>query len=156
MRPDISGFYKGLLYCRGLQQAREVKKSLDIDLKGIFDGELTSQIKRGCSEFPIKFLDYGKITNDRTTAMNYPIEWKPEEDNFDQNSPITPKENIMPSISGFCLSDFYIIQKWIDYAKGLGDPSCEWFKNQPIVFKEIYDIAALRKAKYGKAFKEIK
>ena len=156
MRPDISGYYKGLLYCRGLEQARKIKKSLDIYLKNIFNDEITSQIKRGCSEFPIKFPEYGKITNDRTTAMNYPSEWKPLEDNFDQNSPIMPKESIMPSISEFCLSDFYIIQKWIDYAKGLGDPSCELFKSQTIVYKEIYDIAAMRKAKYGKSFKEIK
>ena len=61
MRPDIPGFYKGLLYCRGLDQAREVKEFLDIRLKDTFSNKITSQIKRGCSEFPLKFPDYGKI-----------------------------------------------------------------------------------------------
>ena len=154
MRPDISGFYKGLLYCRGLDQAREVKELIDIKLKNIFANKITSHIKRGCSEFPLKFPNYGKIKDNRITAMDYPAKWKVVEEQFDHSSPLKPKENITPSISGFCLSDFYIIQKWIDYAKGLDDPSCKDFDNHPIVFKEVFDIAVLRKAKYGKTFAE--
>ena len=154
IRPDISGFYKGLIYCRGLEQAREVKELLDIELQKIFADKITVQIKRGCSECPLKFPDYGKITDNGITAMDYPTEWKVLEDQFDQSSPLKPKENIKPSISGFCLSDFYIIQKWIDYAKGLDDPSCKEFDNHPIVFKDIFDIAVLRKARYGKPFAE--
>ena len=154
MRPEIPGFYKGLLYCRGLDQAREVKELLDIKLKDIFAGKIISQIKRGCSEFPLKFPDYGKITDNGITAMDYPTEWKVLEDQFDQSSPLKPRENIKPSISGFCLSDFYIIQKWIDYAKGLDDPSCKEFDNLPIVFRDIFDIAVMRKAKYGNPFAE--
>lgn len=153
MRSDISGFYKGLFYCRGLQQASEVKKSLDFALKDKFDSAPISQIKRGCSEFPIKFPDYGSISEGKTSAMEYPLEWKAVEEHFDQNSPITPKENIIPSIPEFCLSDFYIIQKWIDYAKGLDDPSSKVFENQPVVFKEVYEIAASRKIKFAKVFK---
>ena len=152
IRPDISGFYKGLIYCRGLEQAREVKELLDIELQKIFADKVTVQIKRGCSEFPLKFPDYGKITDNGITAMDYPTEWKVLEDQFDQSSSLKPKENIKPSISGFCLSDFYIIQKWIDYAKGLDDPSCKEFDNHPIVFKDIFDIAVLRKATFGKPF----
>ena len=154
IRPDISGFFKGLIYCRGLEQAREVKELLDIELQKIFADKITVQIKRGCSEFSLKFPDYGKITDNGITAMDYPTEWKVLEDQFDQSSPLKPKENIKPSISGFCLSDFYIIQKWIDYAKGLDDPSCKEFDNHPIVFKDIFDIAVLRKAKHGKPFAE--
>jgi len=85
--------------------------------------------------------------------MDYPAKWKGVEEQFDENSSLKPKENIIPSISGFCLSDFYIIQKWIDYAKGLGDPSCKEFENHPLVFREVFDIAVLRKAKYGTLFK---
>ena len=84
--------------------------------------------------------------------MDYIAKWKVVEEQFDQNTPLKPKENIPPSIPGFCLSDFYIIQKWIDYAKGLDDPSCKEFENHSIVFKDIFDTAILRKAKYGKTF----
>ena len=86
--------------------------------------------------------------------MDYPTKWKVVEEQFDENSSLKPKENITPSISGFCLSDFYIIQKWIDYAKGLDDPSCIEFEDHPIVFREVFDIAALRKAEYRKLFKQ--
>ena len=154
MRPEISGFYKGLLYCRGLEQAHEVKRCVDIDLKNTFDDEVICQIKRGCSEFPLKFPAYGKITSIDTTAMDYPIHWKAEEKHFDKNHPVKPKENQMPSISDFCLSDFYIIQKWVDYAKGLDDPYCKIFEDQPIFYKDIYDIAVKRKSKFGKVFKQ--
>ena len=152
MRPEIPGFYKGLFYCRGLKQARNVKETLDADLNFTFGGQIVSKIKRGCSEFPLKFPDYGKIKNDREVKMDFPIDWKPEEDQFDQDTLIKPKENLIPSRSEFSLSDFYIIQKWIDYSKGLNDPSCEWFKDQPIVFPNVYDIAVGRKTKFGKVF----
>ena len=152
MRPEIPGFYKGLFYCRGLKQARNVKETLDADLNFTFGGQIVSKIKRGCSEFPLKFPDYGKIKNDREVKMDFPIDWKPEEDQFDQDTLIKPKENLIPSRSEFSLSDFYIIQKWIDYSKGLNDPSCEWFEDLPIVFPNVYDIAVGRKTKFGKVF----
>jgi len=152
MRPEIPGFYKGLFYCRGLKQARNVKETLDADLNFTFGGEIVSKIKRGCSEFPLKFPDYGKIKNDREVEMDFPIDWKLEEDQFDQDTLIKPKENLIPSRSEFCLSDFYIIQKWIDYSKGLNDPSSEWFEDQPIVFPNVYNIAVNRKTKFGKVF----
>ena len=152
MRPEIPGFYKGLFYCRGLKQARNVKETLDADLNFTFGGQIVSQIKRGCSEYPLKFPDYGKIKNDREVEMDFPIDWKLEEDQFDQDTLIKPKENLIPSRSEFCLSDFYIIQKWIDYSKGLNDPSSEWFEDQPIVFPNVYNIAVNRKTKFGKVF----
>ena len=153
MRPEISGFYKGIFYCRGLKQAWKLKEILNVNLRIIFGGHVVSKIKRGCSEFPLKFPDYSKIQNDKIVTMDFPINWKIEENQFDQDNFIKPKENLIPSQSDFCLSDFYIIQKWIDYARGLGDPSCEWFEDQPIVFKNVYDTAVVRKAKFGKLFK---
>jgi len=44
----------------------------------------------------------------------------------------------------FCLSDFYIIQKWIDYAKGIGDQSIKVFEDRPIIYQDIYDKAKER------------
>ena len=149
-RPNIPGFYKGLIYCQNLAQAGSVKNSVDYGLKEIFGGELTSQIKRGCSEFSMKFPNYGKIINERSTAMDYPSAWKHIEDKFDLENLINPKENLNPSLAGFCLSDFYVIQKWIDYAKGLGDPSAKWFHDLPIAYKEVYEDAMTRRVKYGK------
>ena len=92
------------------------------------------------------------IEENRVAKMGYPNEWQFTEDQFDQRNLIKPKETNIPSISGFCLDDFYIIQKWIDYAKGLQDPSCAIFENKPIKFDDIYKTAELRKAKFDKIF----
>ena len=62
---------------------------------------------------------------------------------FDQDELIKPKDNIIASLPQFCLSDFYIIQKWIDYAKGIGDQSIEAFNDRPIAFKDIYETAQI-------------
>ena len=144
LRPNISGYYKGLIYCRGLDQAKKVKNILDNDLKEVFAGETTSKIKRGCSEYPFKFPDYGKIPNKPKNMMKFRKEWKLLENQFDQGELIKPSETVQASLPKFCVSDLYIIQKWIDYAKGIGDQSIETFNEMPIIFKDIYDVAKQR------------
>ena len=52
---------------------------------------------------------------------------------------------MVSSLPCFCLSDFYIIQKWIDYAKGLSDADAEKFTRLDIVYPEIYNAARNRK-----------
>ena len=143
LRPDISGYYKGLIYCRGLDQANTVKDLLDIRLKGAVTGATISNVKRGCSEYPLKFPDYGKIRKKNKDIMKFPREWKQHENQFDQDELIKPKSR-NKSLQEFCLSDFYIIQKWIDYAKGIKDQSIEAFNDRPIIFEDIYTMAKMR------------
>ena len=76
--------------------------------------------------------------------MKFPKEWKVIENQFDQDEPIKPKHNIEKSLQEFCLSDFYVIQKWVDYAKGIEDQSIEAFNDRPIIFKDIYETAKMR------------
>ena len=57
LRPEISGFYKGLIYCSGLDQANKIKEIIDVAIKDHIDSDLSSKIKRGCSEYPISFPD---------------------------------------------------------------------------------------------------
>ena len=66
-----------------------------------------------------------------------------KEEHFDQTELIEPLEQT-PSLSEFCLSDFYIIQKWIDYAKGIDDQTVRVFNNMPIIFPDIYELAQQR------------
>mgnify|MGYP001421503047 CR=1 FL=1 len=144
LRPNISGTYKGLIYCRGLDQAEVVKTLLDISLKEVFGEKNISKIKRGCSEYPIKFQNYGEIPKNPKDMMKFPKEWRLFEQEFDQNALIEPKETNMASLAEFCLSDFHIIQKWIDYAKGICDQSIEAFNDRPIIFTDIYEKAKIR------------
>ena len=125
---------------------------LDKHLIDLCGKKVTGKIKRGCSEFVLEIPEYGEITNDRIAEMDYPKVWKPEEEKFDLATPINAGKRVDPSLSEFCLSDFYILQKWIDYAKGLGDPVCEPFADKPIIYKDVYDIAVQRKKAFGTPF----
>jgi len=127
-----------------LDQAEAVKILLDISLKEAFGEKTISIIKRGCSEFPLKFPSYGEIAKNPNQIMSFPKEWRLIEKKFDQDELIEPKNTRIASLPEFCLSDFYIIQKWIDYAKGIGDQSIETFNNRPIIFKDIYEMAKIR------------
>ena len=77
--------------------------------------------------------------------MAYPNEWKVIEDAYDRENINHGQKTIQPSLKSFCLSDFLIIQKWIDYARGIGDPSCGIFENDNIIYNEIYNLAKVRK-----------
>ena len=103
-----------------------------------------SIIKRGCSEYTLKFPSYGQISENPKKIMSFPKKWGLIEQKFDQNEPINPKDNVLASIPELCLGDFHIIQKWIDYAKGIGDHSIETFNERPIIFKDIYETAKIR------------
>ena len=144
MRPYVSGYYKGLIYCKSLDQAKSVKELLDIDLKQVFGDKIKGKIKRGCSEYPLKFPEYAKIAQKPKKMMDFPKEWKPLEKQFDQNELMAPNYAKKASLSEYCLSDFYVIQKWIDYAKGIDDQSIEPFNDRPIIFKDIYEMAKMR------------
>ena len=144
LRPNISGTYKGLIYCNGLNQAQAVKTLLDISLKEIFGEKTMSKIKRGCSEYPLKFPSYGEIPDNYQKIMSFPEEWRQLEKKFDQDELIEPDNTKIASLPEFCLSDFYIIQKWIDYAKGIGDKSIETFNDRRIIFTDIYEMAKKR------------
>ena len=144
LRPYISGHYKGLIYCSSLDQAKAVKYFLDIDLRNVFKEETTAKIKRGCSEYSMQFPEYGKMAENFEEFMSFPKEWTLAEKKFDQEELIKPDEHNQ-SLPMFCLSDFYIIQKWIDYAKGLEDQSIKIFKDRPTIYEDIYQLARNRK-----------
>ena len=144
LRPNIAGNFKGLVYCEGLGQAHTIKDLLDIGLTEVFAGKIKSKIKRGCSEYPLKFPDYGQIPKKSQDLMTCPTEWQLIENQFDQNRLLKPQQTKNISLNKFCLSDFYIIRKWIDYAKGIGDQSVEAFKDLPIIFEDVYELAKMR------------
>ena len=145
LRPDIPGFYKGLIYCHGLEQAKQVKKTLDIALKSTLKDNAVSLIKRGCSEYPLAFPEYGKIQNETNIVMDYPVEWEGIERRFDNDNVFEPIEMELPSHPSFCLGDFYIIQ-WLIMFSDL--PSN--FSNRSIVFKDVYETAISRKIETAK------
>jgi len=144
LRPKISGFYKGLIYCSSLKDANQIAVHLDIIIKQSIDSGLTAKVKRGCSEYPISYPDYKEINNSDPQLMNYREEWKVIEDAYDRKQSIYFSKYTLTSLSGLNLSDVLIIRKWIDYAKGIGDPSADLLNQDTVYYQDIYDRAKAR------------
>tara|TARA_B100000787_G_C16015278_1_gene216026 strand:- start:56 stop:511 length:456 start_codon:yes stop_codon:yes gene_type:complete len=148
MRPEISGFYKGIIYCSSAEEAYQIADYLEIFLKENIRSGLNAVVKRGCSEYPISFPDYKAINKSGPQPMNYNEDWKSIEEDYDSLNSIKSSKITTPNLSGLNLQDVLIIRNWIDYAKGIGDPSVNLL-NQNIVFSQkIYKAAKTRIEKY--------
>ena len=143
LRPAISGFYKGLIFCSGLKQANQIADRLNSIVKQRIGSGLPAIVKRGCSEYPIAFPDYKEINHSGPQLMNYNNDWKVVEDNHDRKAPARTK-GIMPSSSGLNLRDLLVIQRWLDYARGIGDPSADLINQNPVRDQRIYNLAKAR------------
>ena len=120
-RPNIKGKYKGLIYCNSLNESERVQNQLLEMIKINFNKKLPCKIKRGCTEFEIKYPKYDDLTNE---AIKYDQEWKKYETLIDEKNPdLFFKKIIKPSIKGISLNDILIIRNWLAYAKIIGDES---------------------------------
>ena len=147
MRQEVSGFYKGLIYCTGLEEAYQVANYLEKVVEEKISSELSVMIKRGCSEYPVSFPDYKEINKSGPQLMSYNEDWKSIEKNHDSLNPMKSNK-IIPTLSGVNLHDILIIQNWIDYAKGIGDTSLNLLGQTKVFSPKIFKIAKKRIEKY--------
>ena len=148
MRSEVSGFYKGLIYCSNLEEAYQISDYLGIFLKENIEPKLYPAVKRGCSEYSVSFPDYKVIAKSGPQLMNYNKDWKLIEEEHDSSSLKTINNKIPSSLFGLNLNDVLIIRNWIDYAKGIGDPSVHLLKENTVFSPNIYKIAKTRAKKY--------
>ena len=148
MRPEISGFYKGLIYCSSLDEAYQIADYLEPILKENIAYELSTRVKRGCSEYELSFPKFSKINRNGEQLMNYNETWKPIEGDYDKVNPITFNKVITPNLSGLNLGDILIIRNWIDYAKGIEDPSVHALNQNKIFSTAMFNAAKRRLATY--------
>ena len=124
-RKDIDGNYKGFIYCKTVDEAETLKvqieqlinKSLKIDHKTI--------VKRGCSEFTLKYPDY-KITDSKSKSFfKYNDEWRKKENIINEFYPknISSELNPHDTLKGNSLNDMITIKNWINYAESINDHS---------------------------------
>ena len=147
MRQEVSGFYKGLIYCTGLEEAYQIANYLEKVVEEKISSELSVMIKRGCSEYTISFPDYKEINKFGPQRMSYDEDWKSIEKNHDSLNPIKSNK-IIPTFSGINLHDILIVQNWIDYAKGIGDTSLNLLGQTKVFSPKIFKIAKKRIEKY--------
>ena len=144
LRPEIPGFYKGLIYCSDLDQANQISKHLNKILKYNIGPHINSSVKRGCSQYGISYPDYKEINQSGSQLMNYDQDWKEIEISYDRNNTINEHKFKKVNLSGLSISDVLIIRKWIDYAKGIGDPSADLLNQNKVNYQMIHDRAKAR------------
>jgi len=148
IRPKIAGFYKGLIYCSSPDEAYQIAEMLEKIVIEKISPELTASVKRGCSEYPISYPEYKEINKSGKQPMTYNQDWKAVEDEYDAIHPSQQGKTIRPSLSGLSLSDILIIRNWIDYAKGIGDPSARLFSQNAVLSQKIFGTARKRLETY--------
>ena len=147
-RPEISGFYKGLIYCSSIEEASAIANILEGVVKEKIGPGLKVLIKRGCSEYAISFPDYKDANPLGPPLMSYPADWKLIEQGYDSRSSIISKKNIQPTFTGLSLSDVLVVQNWWSYARGIGDDSLLALNPHMSLNQKIYQTAKIRLSKY--------
>ena len=127
-RSNIQGNYKGLIYCDSLNESEFIQNQLTELLENNFDKKLLCKIKRGCTEFGMKYHKYDNLTDD---AMIYKPEWEKYENLIDVKYPELRLDRIItPSIKGVSLNDVLIIRNWLTYARMIGDQTYKIISDQ--------------------------
>ena len=130
LRPNISGKYKGLIYCLDLNEALDISQNLNIIIKNTIRFDLISKVKRGCSEYYLEYPKYKEIKRYGDQPMNYNESWRSLEKEIDKCKKDWGKAS--KSIEGFNLNNFLIVRNWIAYAQKIGDQSVTKITNEKI------------------------
>lgn len=123
LRPNISGTYKGLIYCSSMEEVNEILKDITPILKEVIDSKVKITAKRGCSEFAEKHKDYKETNKEGPNFMKYKNEWQEKEKITDLNEAKNKKrkKEFKDSTSGLSISDVLIMNNWLNYAKEIND-----------------------------------
>ena len=124
-RENISGNYKGFIYCSSVEEGENIKNKLKSILIKNLGTDCSISLKRGCSEFALKYPSYKKASVNENEMMPYDETWKGLEEIIDNRIwNIDSKKGIIhPSLTGFTLRDILVMRNWLLYANKIGDNS---------------------------------
>jgi hypothetical protein len=123
-REQVSGAYKGLIYCRGLEEGREIVKMMDKVISGEISENIPVTLKRGCTEYGLAYPEYARI-GQGMIAMEYKEEWQVYEDMEDRKfvANTQPSLNDTNNRPTYTLKDVRAMLYWLKYAAMIGDRS---------------------------------
>ena len=148
LRNEIPGFYKGLIYCSSLEEAKLIHETISTHVSELIDKDVPCSIKRGCSEFAKAIPEFGHIDQSGTVdLMEYINDWEAIENDYDAHHKSDRPLRGAPTLRGFSLSDLLIIKNWVGYARGIGDPSIADFSLDRFSSDLLLGAAKQRKAK---------
>ena len=123
-RPGATSFYKGLVYCRGLEEGNKLHAALKQIIFNEFSPDTPVSLKRGCSEFALTYPEYSKVENG-ATIMVYPEKWREQEAIAEKNLQPWHSRPILDHYNSgdFNIQDARVMLTWLRYAKTIGDLS---------------------------------
>ena len=116
-RDNVSGTYKGLIYCSGLDEAEKISNIIEPIIKFNIDKKIKFFIKRGCTEFNLSYPGFDKTDQ----SVKYNNDWKDKEKKIDDNYNLEEDTALKNSISGLNISDALVMKNWLIYAKKIND-----------------------------------
>ena len=130
MREISGGTYKGLIYCSGLEEGRNIYSLIKNTTQRAFTKKFSVILRRGCTEFGKSYPDYKDINKPENNLMKYNKDWKEKENIIDNKLPKKNRINsrkLNKNINGITLNDFLIMKNWIMYAKIIKDDDYKKF-----------------------------
>lgn len=123
-RPEVSGTYKGFIYCRGIEEAENIRDMIRIVVSEEISEGIPITLKRGCSEYALVYPEYAQIGKG-AKIMTYNEEWRVYEDHVDDKFVID--EQILQGNTynqpTYTLQDADTMFIWLQYAASIGDMS---------------------------------
>lgn len=127
-RKDCSGTYKGLVYCKSINEGNEVCNIVRMMVSDDISPHVSVTLKRGCSEFEHIFPEFAQI-KPASEAMQYRKDWQEYEDYAD-NKLVFYKEIYADipyvntsKLEKYTPGEILCIQYWLRYAATIGDIS---------------------------------
>ncbi len=131
-RKNVSGNYKGYIFCNGLDEAKNIIKIVSREIRNFKVNIKDIKIKHGCTEYYERYPEYKKINLKGEQKFKYTKEWKVKEDLVDSKFFKNNEKSIIPTINQINLSDILIIKNWISYAKLINDETYKEILSQEI------------------------
>ena len=125
LRENAKGFYKGLIYCTAIEEAKNVMEEARGFIEEASDVKPIFSIKRGCTEFTNAHKKYGDIGDleNLHPGPEQPYQWEIDEKKFLGEKERTTR--LKRSGWEFNLGEMLILKNWIEYAISIGDLKAE-------------------------------
>ena len=123
IRPEISGAYKGLIYCQDLDEARAIATLIQTATDEKISKNIPVSVRRGCSEFSVAYPAFSHSEDQSVSPMAYNEDWRAHEDDIDKNmvSHKYPLAFHTHNHTGLTLRDAIVMRIWLSYAATIGD-----------------------------------
>jgi len=124
IRAQVSGTYKGYIYCRGIKEAEKIVNLIKKPIAKDISKKILISVKRGCSEYAFAYPEYTQIRNGKP-MMQYREEWQVYEDRVDENFIVDAQlsENDTNNHPAYTLDEAVTMFYWLQYAATIGDMS---------------------------------